>query len=58
MDDVNSTIDAAVIKMADQTRVQVDPNKALHFSQSALNLANAKATLLACKAGEVSKKTS
>lgn len=56
--DINKTIDTAIEKMADQTRVQVDPNKALHFSQSALNLAQAKSVLLACKAGDVSKKTS
>jgi hypothetical protein len=59
--DVNSTIDAAVIKMADKARVEVDANKALHFSQSALNLANTKATLFGCKAAgssESSKKTS
>ena len=45
MDDVNSTIDAAVIKMADKARVEVDANKSLHFSQSALNLAQAKSVL-------------
>ena len=55
--DCNKTIDDAINKMAEQTKVQVDPNKALHFSQSALNLANAKATLLGCKT-DASKKTS
>lgn len=45
MDDVNSTIDAAVIKMADKARVEVDSNKSLHFSQSALNLAHTKSVL-------------
>lgn len=61
MDDVNSTIDAAVIKMADKARVEVDANKALHFSQSALNLAQTKSVLLECKTGgssESSKKNS
>ena len=56
--DINKTIDDAINKMADQTRVQVDPLKAFHFSQSALNLAQAKSVLLGCKAGDASKKTS
>jgi hypothetical protein len=45
MEDVNNTIDAAVIKMADKARVETDANKSLHFSQSALNLAQAKSVL-------------
>ena len=52
--ELSEKIDSAVAKMAEQTKAQVDPNKALHFSQSALNLANAKLALLECKAGEAS----
>lgn len=49
--DLNSTIDAAVIKLTDKARVETDSGKALHFSQSVLNLANAKATLVANQKG-------
>lgn len=49
--DSNKTIDAAIDKMADQVRVQVDPQKALHFSQSALNLAQTKSVLQGIKLG-------
>ena len=43
--DVNGTIDAAIVKMADKARVDVDASKCLHFSQSALNLAQTKSIL-------------
>lgn len=49
--DVNGTIDAAVIKLTDKARVETDSSKALHFSQSVLNLANAKSTLTAIPKG-------
>jgi len=46
---VNETIDASIEKMAGQVGATVDQNKALHFSQSALNLAQTKSILLTCK---------
>jgi len=44
---LNKTIDSAIERLADKVKAETDQNKALHFSQSALNLANAKATLSA-----------
>jgi ribosome-associated translation inhibitor RaiA len=47
--DVNKAIDSAIDKLADQVRAAVDPQKALHFSQSALNLAQTKSVLQGLK---------
>lgn len=44
-DVLNEKLDAAIGKMADLTKAQPDPQKALHSSQAALNLASAKAVL-------------
>ena len=44
---VNETIDASIEKLAGHVGATTDSTKALHFSQSALNLANVKATLSA-----------
>jgi hypothetical protein len=44
---VNETIDSSIEKLAGQVGATVDSTKALHFSQSALNLAQTK-SLLAC----------
>jgi len=40
--DLDEKIDAAVAKMCDQVKASQDGQKALHFSQAALNLAHAK----------------
>lgn len=60
--DVNKSIDVAIEKMADKTRAENDASKAMHYSQSALNLANAKAVLNEVKLSEAlatsGKKTS
>jgi hypothetical protein len=42
-------LDMAILKMAEQVKAQPDPQKALHFSQSALNLAHAKNVLCLVK---------
>lgn len=42
---VNDTIDASIEKLAGQVGAAVDSTKALHFSQAALNLAQAKSTI-------------
>ena len=47
--DLNEKIDSAIARLAEQVKVQVDPNKALHFSQSALNLAQTKLVLQGSK---------
>lgn len=47
--DVNKTIDAAIERLADKVKAETDQNKALHFSQSALNLAQTKSVLSCCK---------
>ena len=52
--ELKEKIDSAISRMADQAKAQVDPSKALHFTQSALNLAHTKAALLGCKEEEAS----
>jgi hypothetical protein len=47
--DVNKTIDAAIERLADKVKAETDQGKALHFSQSALNLAQTKSVLAGCK---------
>jgi hypothetical protein len=42
-------LDMAILKMAEQVKAQPDPQKALHFSQSALNLAHVKNVLCLVK---------
>jgi len=54
--DVNEKIDVAIAKLADQVKAQPDAQKALHFSQSALNLAQTKAVLEGSKSPASSKK--
>ena len=43
--ELNEKLDQAIAKMADQAKAQPDAQKALHFSQSALNLAQTKSVL-------------
>ena len=43
---MNEKIDAAIEKMAYQAGTSNDAQKALHFSQAALNLAHVKSTLM------------
>lgn len=43
--DLDEKIDAAVSKMAEQVKATTDGQKALHFSQAALNLAQTKLSL-------------
>ncbi len=45
---MNNKIDAAIEKLADQTKANQDSQKALHFSQALLNLAHAKQILTSC----------
>lgn len=40
--DLNEKLDSTIAKLADNARSQQDAQKALHFSQSALNLAHTK----------------
>lgn len=42
----NDTIDASIEKLAGKVGAETDPTRALHFSQSALNLANTKSVLV------------
>jgi len=42
---MDEKIDAAIEKMADMAKSSQDSQKALHFSQAALNLAHAKQLL-------------
>lgn len=44
-EELNEKIDAAIAKMAEQVKAQPDPQKSLHCSQAALNLAHAKSVL-------------
>lgn len=44
---VNETIDASIERLAGKVGAETDSTKTLHFSQSALNLAQTK-SLLAC----------
>jgi hypothetical protein len=53
---LNERIDKAIEKLADQAKAQPDAQKALHFSQSALNLAQTKAVLEGAKVASASKK--
>lgn len=52
-DEVNKMIDTAIAKMADHVRAQTDAQRALHFSQAALNLAHTKSVLCGTKANEI-----
>lgn len=54
--DVNEKIDVAIAKLAEQVKAQPDAQKALHFSQSALNLAQTKAVLEGSKSPASNKK--
>lgn len=45
-------IDAAVSKMAEQVKATTDGQKALHFSQAALNLAQTKLSLQGVASGK------
>ncbi len=47
--DVNKTIDDAVIKLLDNARVSVDPVKADAFASAAKKAAETKAILQGCK---------
>lgn len=47
--DINKTIDSSIEKLAGLVGAQQDGQKALHLSQSALNLAQAKSVLQNCK---------
>lgn len=42
---VNDKIDAAIAKTTEMVKAQPDSQKALHYSQAALNLAHAKSVL-------------
>jgi|GEM_PF-6797171 len=53
---LNEKIDVAIAKLADQVKAQPDAQKALHFSQSALNLAQTKAVLEGSKSPASNKK--
>lgn len=44
-EDVNEKLDTAIVKMAEQVKAQPDAQKALHYSQAALNLAHTKSVL-------------
>ena len=52
----NEKLDQAIAKMADQAKAQPDAQKALHFSQSALNLAQTKSVLEGAKSASATKK--
>ncbi|MFN9112795.1 MAG: hypothetical protein ACK5XN_22250 [Bacteroidota bacterium] len=43
--EINEKADQAIAKMFDQAKAQPDPQKALHYSQAALNMAHAKSVL-------------
>jgi len=43
--EINEKIDQAILKLADQAKAQQDSQRALHYSQAALNLASAKSVL-------------
>jgi hypothetical protein len=53
---LNDKIDKAIEKLADQAKANPDAQKALHFSQSALNLAQTKAVLESAKLASSNKK--
>ncbi len=46
---IDDKIDEAIVKMADMTKACQDHEKAIKFSQSALNLAHVKSVLLGVK---------
>lgn len=50
-------IDLAIGKLAEQVKAQPDAQKALHFSQSALNLAQTRAVLEGTKPPSSAKKS-
>jgi hypothetical protein len=54
--ELNEKLDQAIAKMADQAKAQPDAQKALHFSQSALNLAQTKSVLEGAKLASATKK--
>ena len=54
--ELNEKLDQAIAKMADQAKAQPDAQKALHFSQSALNLAQTKSVIEGVKSASVTKK--
>jgi hypothetical protein len=56
--DLNEKIESAIAKAADQVKAQPDGQKALHFSQSALNLAHTRAVLEGIKSPYATKKSS
>lgn len=56
MEDVNEKIDASIARMAEQAKAQVDSQRALHFSQAALNLSQAKAVLQGINVSMLAKK--
>ena len=50
LSELNEKVDAAIAKMFDQVKASQDGQKALHFSQSAQNLAHTKSILNAMQA--------
>ncbi len=45
LSELNEKVDAAVTRMYEQVKASQDGQKALHFSQAALNLAHSKSIL-------------
>lgn len=43
--EISDKLDDAIARMADMTRAATDGQKALHYSQSAVNLANCKSVV-------------
>jgi len=50
--EMEEKIEAAISKMAEQVKATVDGQKALHFSQAALNLAQTKLSLQGAMSGK------
>lgn len=55
LSELNEKADAAIAKMFDQVKASQDGQKALHFSQSAQNLAHTKSILNAIHAAPSSQ---
>lgn len=53
--DQNTTIDAAITRMAEQAKVQVDSIKALQFADAFLKLSEGKAINIGCTPESVKK---
>lgn len=58
MDEVNSSIDSAIIKLAEQAKASNNDHvKAKGFAEAVESLSNARASLATCKSAESGKKS-